>query len=165
MQNTSEEHIKTPLLYRSRLRNGYTTSIQNTAEYTIWKNMRNRCRSNPAYRRKGISCCDQWTHFKNFWEDICPRPCLMYMRFDLHRIDDECGYEPDNCIWAERKKHMDNARRKRKGMPTARYPDQIECSHCKYMQVKKATMTCRKMHMLCCEYWRICSENPRKELW
>ena len=78
-----------------------------TATYGIWAGMLKRCR-NPrcvkykSYGGRGITVCDRWLSFQNFFEDMGERPpgC------DLHRIENDRGYEPGNCVWLVHSEHM-----------------------------------------------------------
>lgn len=81
-------------------------------EYRAWMHMRNRC-SNPAdasyslYGDRGIRVCDRWSVFENFFSDMGARPSASH---SLDRIDNERGYEPDNCRWATPKVQCRNRR-------------------------------------------------------
>lgn len=72
-------------------------------EYVIWRGIIARCESlsHPKFNRyggRGIGICDRWRHsFRNFLSDVGFRPSDAH---SLHRIDNDKGYEPDNCKWA-----------------------------------------------------------------
>lgn len=81
-------------------------------EYKSWHMMKTRC-LNPNYDRydcyggRGITVCDRWTNsFEAFLEDMGPRPENM----ELDRINNDDGYYPGNCRWADRKTQINNRR-------------------------------------------------------
>ena len=73
-----------------------------TPEYRVWVSLKRRCcpskNTTTHYELHGITLCDRWLHFKNFIEDVGPKPTETSK---LVRIDPKKGYMPENCKWSE----------------------------------------------------------------
>jgi hypothetical protein len=74
--------------------------------------MRQRC-GNPANKRfanyggRGISVCERWLKFENFYADMGPRPSA---DLSIDRINNDGNYEAGNCRWATAKEQRANQR-------------------------------------------------------
>lgn len=82
-----------------------------TPEYRSWRSMMKRCygENDPNYLDyggKGITVCERWKDFKNFREDMGPRPSAQH---SIDRFPNRNGnYEPSNCRWATKKEQSQN---------------------------------------------------------
>ena len=83
--------------------------MHKTKIYHIWQNILFRCK-NPScsnykyYGARGIKVCERWDKFENFLEDMSPIPEGM----TIDRIDNDKGYEKDNCRWVTHKENCNN---------------------------------------------------------
>lgn len=111
---------KTKSIYKLNLTHGKSKScgcasrnkthgMRHTPIYSVWHNMLRRCYepnaiSYPNYGGKGITVCEEWHKFENFYKDMGDRPDGM----SLDRKDSKGNYEPDNCQWATRIEQANN---------------------------------------------------------
>lgn len=88
--------------------------FKQTPEYRTWANLKGRC-TNPNlpgykdYGGRGISVCERWQKFENFYADMGEKPSGM----TLERKDNNGNYEPDNCKWATQAEQSINKRNNR----------------------------------------------------
>lgn len=91
---------------------GHTAGRKKTSTYTVWKSMRHRC-NNPRnkqymdYGGRGITVCERWENFENFYADMGDRP----EGLSLDRINNDKGYSPDNCRWSTSSEQCKNKRK------------------------------------------------------
>lgn len=89
-----------------------THGMSNSLEFSSWSSFRDRC-NNPKntsykyYKGRGITYCERWDKFENFFEDMGERPSVKY---SLDRIDNNKGYYKENCRWATSKEQGNNKR-------------------------------------------------------
>jgi hypothetical protein len=85
-----------------------------TKTYEHWKGMMQRAtnENNPAwenYGGRGITVCDRWRDFRNFFADMGEAPNGL----KVERIDNSLGYFPGNCKWATPIEQARNTRKNR----------------------------------------------------
>lgn len=122
MQNLTSGSAKSCGCYK-RERAREATSLRNrthgmseTTEYEIWCSMLKRC-SDPSskifsyYGGRGITVCERWQKFENFFSDMGHRPSLEH---SIDRYPNNDGnYELGNVRWATRKEQGRNKRNNR----------------------------------------------------
>lgn len=79
--------------------------------YRAWANMIQRCRNPKSshwreYGERGISICERWQCFANFYADMGDPP----NGTTLDRIDVNGNYEPLNCRWVTQSMQVGNRR-------------------------------------------------------
>lgn len=101
-----------------------------TRLYKVWLHMKDRCynRSNKNYHRyggRGITVCDEWRNdfgkfqewaMANGYDENAP-----FGQCTIDRIDNDKGYRPDNCRWADMKVQRNNQSKRRKENRNERY--------------------------------------------
>src|SRR5678816_2973212 len=90
--------------------------MHGTPEYNSWEHMIGRC-TRPSYEfyhrygGRGITVCERWRRFENFYADVGPRPSPKH---SIDRFPNRNGnYEPGNVRWAnpvEQGRNMDHVR-------------------------------------------------------
>jgi hypothetical protein len=92
-------------------RHGHCTHTNQSREYKSWASMKKRC-LNPNdskfddYGGRGITICESWLKFENFFADMGNRPAGL----TLDRIDNDGNYEPGNCKWSTWSEQQKNKR-------------------------------------------------------
>lgn len=80
--------------------------------YSIWCGIKDRCLNKKSaryssYGGRGITVCERWMTFENFYEDMGDAPNGM----SVDRINNDLGYSPENCKWSTPKEQANNTRR------------------------------------------------------
>jgi hypothetical protein len=92
---------------------GHTKGGKTSKEYGVWSAMVQRC-TNPRdknyynYGGRGILVCKRWLSFAGFIKDMGLRPSSKHT---LERQNNDKGYCPSNCVWADRAQQNRNSRR------------------------------------------------------
>jgi len=86
---------------------------KNTKIYLLWKSIKNRCVSNKNkdyvhYGARGITFCEEWFNFDNFYNWIITSNYKEGLQID--RKNNDLGYFPDNCHFVT---HSENQLNKR----------------------------------------------------
>lgn len=87
-----------------------THGMARTALYNLWSGIIDRCTNPnaPAYKRyggRGITVCERWKSFENFYADMGDRPTIAH---SVERRNNNKGYSPNNCFWGTRKEQANN---------------------------------------------------------
>lgn len=99
------------LLRERNFVHGHAIRENRSPEYRSWMAMIERCQ-NPEhtyfrhYGGRGITVCERWQDFQNFYADMGPRP----IKTTLERLDNSKGYEKSNCVWASQRVQSRNRR-------------------------------------------------------
>lgn len=87
--------------HHGSIRHGHASAGLKSRTYYAWSSMKKRCKphdkNHHIYSDRGISVCERWEKFDEFLADMgeCPDG------YELDRINNEKGYTPDNCRWAD----------------------------------------------------------------
>ncbi len=86
--------------------------LKGTSVYSSWNAMITRC-TNPNrknwkdYGGRGITVCESWRDFENFYNDMGDPPLSDY---SLERVNNNLGYFKENVVWSDRHKQSRNKR-------------------------------------------------------
>lgn len=95
----------------NNVQHGQNRNKKPTKAYKAWDSLKQRC-NNPrnkdykSYGGRGITVCEEWQKFSNFFKDMgeCPED------YSLDRIDNDKGYNKKNCQWTTSKQQARNRR-------------------------------------------------------
>lgn len=92
-----------------------THGLKNHPLYSVWRGMKTRCyyimdKSYKYYGMRGITVCNRWGEFKNFYDDMKDG---YKDGLSIDRINNNLGYSPENCRWATMSTQLRNTRIKR----------------------------------------------------
>lgn len=87
---------KTEQLVLKNTKHSHAVRDNQTGAYRSWQAMHQRVKADPHYQE--IEICSDWYSFSDFYRDMGDRPEGM----TIERLDGTKGYEPSNCVWADR---------------------------------------------------------------
>ena len=85
--------------------------MEGTKVYNVWAGMKQRCQNSKYhsyanYGGRGITVCERWQKFENFYTDMGDPP----QGSSIDRRDNHKGYTPENCHWTTSKVQQNNRR-------------------------------------------------------
>lgn len=113
--------LRSDVTTRRNTRHGHSGSPL----YKVWAEMIQRCTNRshsrwPDYGGRGITVCERWMDFANFFADMGERPDDL----SIDRINNDGNYEPGNCRWATHSQQNRNKRpRSRRSATPAANPE------------------------------------------
>lgn len=114
--------------------------------WNSWYDMLRRCerpyvKTYHHYGGRGITVCDRWHSFSNFWKDMGP---TYESHLTIDRADNDGNYEPSNCRWVTKAEQQRNKRNVRKftiNGVTKTFPEWTELSGLKRSTVSQRYYT------------------------
>jgi hypothetical protein len=101
------------LLNETTIKTHTKHNMSRTRPYTIWTNMLSRCsyekyeKNLKNYIKRGITVCNEWKTFDGFWKDMSEGYAD---NLSIDRINNDKGYDKNNCRWATSEQQNNNSR-------------------------------------------------------
>jgi len=97
---------------RRNFKHGMAVKNNRHPVYRSWDGMKYRCltKTSPSFKDyggRGITICDRWLEFKNFYNDMIS---TWEKGLQIDRIDVNGNYNPANCRWVTRSVQNKNKR-------------------------------------------------------
>lgn len=94
-----------------RFSHGHAINGKRSRTLSIWSGMIDRCnritnKNYKDYGGRGIEVCERWHSFANFVEDMGEAKTGV----SIDRINNNLGYNKENCRWASQKEQVRNTR-------------------------------------------------------
>ena len=101
------ENKRVELLVERSTKHGQAGRTTRSRTYLIWQSMIGRCHrpSDSSYRwygAKGVSVCDRWRKFEDFFSDMGTAPDGMH----IHRTSGSPVYSKETCVWLNESEHI-----------------------------------------------------------
>ncbi len=106
-ENTMSANKRVELLIKRNTTHGQAGRTTRSRTYLIWQSMVGRCHrlsdSNyKYYGAKGVTICDRWRKFEEFFSDMGTAPDGQH----IHRINDAPVYSKETCQWMSEHEHI-----------------------------------------------------------
>jgi hypothetical protein len=104
---------RTDLIVKRSTKHGCSKRSGVSDEYIVWNGIKDRCNNENNkrycdYGGRGITVCERWNDFSNFYEDMGDKP---NEKASIDRIDNTKGYFKENCKWSNRTEQAFNQRK------------------------------------------------------
>ncbi len=106
-ENTTSGNKRVELLVQRSTKHGQAGRSTKSRTYMIWSSMIGRCYrpsdgSYKWYGAKGVTVCDRWRKFEDFFADMGTAPDGMH----IHRTNGSTVYSKETCQWLSEHEHI-----------------------------------------------------------